>query len=85
VLEVVYLVFNEGYTATSGGDWMRPELCNEALRLGRMLAELAPQQAEVHGLVALMELQASRMAARTDARGNPCCSTSRTAPAGITC
>jgi RNA polymerase sigma factor (sigma-70 family) len=71
VLEVVYLVFNEGYTATSGGDWMRPELCNEALRLGRMLAELAPQQAEVHGLVALMELQASRMAARTDARGNP--------------
>lgn len=71
VLEVVYLVFNEGYTATSGGDWMRPELCSEALRLGRMLAELTPQQAEVHGLVALMEIQASRMAARTDAHGNP--------------
>ena len=71
VLEVVYLVFNEGYTATSGGDWMRPELCNEALRLGRMLAELAPEQAEVHGLVALMEIQASRTAARTDAEGNP--------------
>jgi len=71
VLEVVYLVFNEGYTATSGSDWMRPELCNEALRLGRMLAELAPDQAEVHGLVALMEIQASRTAARTDAQGNP--------------
>jgi RNA polymerase sigma factor (sigma-70 family) len=71
VLEVVYLVFNEGYTATSGSDWMRPELCNEALRLGRMLAELAPDQAEVHGLVALMEIQASRTAARTDAQGDP--------------
>lgn len=71
VLEVVYLVFNEGYTATSGGDWMRPELCAEALRLGRMLAKLAPQQAEVHGLVALMEIQASRTAARTDAQGKP--------------
>ena len=71
VLEVVYLVFNEGYTATSGGDWMRPELCNEALRLGRMLAELAPDQSEVHGLVALMEIQASRTAARTDREGNP--------------
>jgi RNA polymerase sigma factor (sigma-70 family) len=71
VLEVVYLVFNEGYTATSGSDWMRPELCNEALRLGRMLAELAPDQAEVHGLVALMEIQASRTAARTDAEGAP--------------
>jgi len=71
VLEVVYLVFNEGYTATSGGDWMRPELCNEALRLGRMLAELAPGQPEVHGLVALMEIQASRTAARTDRDGNP--------------
>lgn len=71
VLEVVYLVFNEGYTATSGGDWIRPELCSEALRLGRMLAELAPQQAEVHGLVALMEIQASRTAARIDAHGDP--------------
>lgn len=71
VLEVVYLIFNEGYTATSGDDWMRPELCSEALRLGRMLAELAPDQAEVHGLVALMEIQASRTAARTDAQGKP--------------
>jgi len=71
VLEVVYLVFNEGYTATGGSDWMRPELAQEALRLGRMLAELAPDEAEVHGLVALMELQASRMAARTDAQGRP--------------
>ncbi len=71
VLEVVYLVFNEGYTATSGGDWMRPALCNEALRLGRMLVELAPGQPEVLGLLALMELQASRTAARTDAAGQP--------------
>jgi RNA polymerase sigma factor (sigma-70 family) len=71
VLEVVYIVFNEGYTATSGGDWMRPALCDEALRLGRMLAGIAPQQAEVHGLLALMEIQASRTAARTDAKGRP--------------
>ncbi|MDB5873679.1 MAG: polymerase, sigma subunit, family [Ramlibacter sp.] len=71
VLEVVYLVFNEGYTATAGEDWMRPALCDEALRLGRMLAELAPQQSEVHGLVALMELQASRAGARVDAAGRP--------------
>jgi RNA polymerase sigma factor (sigma-70 family) len=71
VLEVVYLVFNEGYTATSGGDWMRPALCDEALRLGRMLAGIAPQQPEVHGLLALMEIQASRTAARTDAQGRP--------------
>jgi RNA polymerase sigma factor (sigma-70 family) len=71
VLEVVYLVFNEGYTATAGEDWMRPALTTEAIRLGRMLAELAPDQAEVHGLVALMELQASRAAARTDAAGKP--------------
>lgn len=69
VLEVVYLIFNEGYTATSGRDWMRPALCDEALRLGRMLAELAPDLAEVHGLVALMEIQASRLAARVDAQG----------------
>ena len=71
VLEVVYLVFNEGYTATAGEDWMRPTLTNEAIRLGRMLAGLAPQHAEVHGLVALMELQASRVAARIDASGKP--------------
>ncbi|MGI9218268.1 MAG: RNA polymerase sigma factor [Hydrogenophaga sp.] len=71
VLEVVYLVFNEGYTATSGADWMRPALCDEALRLGRMLARLAPQEAEVHGLLALMEIQASRAAARTDRDGHP--------------
>ena len=71
VLEVVYLVFNEGYTATSGSDWMRPALCDEALRLGRMLAQIAPQQPEVHGLLALMEIQASRTTARTDAEGRP--------------
>jgi RNA polymerase sigma factor (sigma-70 family) len=71
VLEVVYLVFNEGYTATSGEDWMRPALIDEALRLGRMLAELAPREPEVHGLVALMELQASRAKARLDASGQP--------------
>jgi len=71
VLEVVYLVFNEGYTATAGEDWMRPALVDEALRLGRMLAELAATEPEVHGLLALMELQASRTAARTDASGRP--------------
>jgi RNA polymerase sigma factor (sigma-70 family) len=71
VLEVIYLVFNEGYTATAGEDWMRPALCDEALRLGRMLAGLAPGHSEVHGLVALMELQASRAAARVDAQGRP--------------
>lgn len=71
VLEVVYLIFNEGYTATRGEDWMRPALCDEALRLGRMLAELAPHEAEAHGLIALMELQASRAAARVDASGKP--------------
>jgi RNA polymerase sigma factor (sigma-70 family) len=71
VLEVVYLVFNEGYTATSGDDWMRPALAQEALRLGRVLAGLAPDEPEVHGLVALMELQASRSAARVDAEGRP--------------
>ena len=71
VLEVVYLVFNEGYTATAGADWMRPELAQEALRLGRMLAGIAPREPEAHGLLALMELQASRMAARTDAQGRP--------------
>jgi RNA polymerase sigma factor (sigma-70 family) len=71
VLEVVYLIFNEGYSATAGDDWMRPALCEEALRLGRVLATLAPQEPEVHGLVALMELQASRTPARTDPDGNP--------------
>jgi len=71
VLEVVYLIFNEGYTATHGSDWMRPALCDEALRLGRMLAELAPDQAEVHGLLALMAIQASRTPARTNAQGQP--------------
>ena len=71
VLEVIYLVFNEGYAATAGEDWMRPALCEEALRLGRVLAGLAPAEPEVHGLVALMELQASRLPARLDAQGRP--------------
>ena len=71
VLEVIYLIYNEGYAATAGDDWMRPALCEDALRLGRILAELMPQEAEVHGLVALMELQTSRAAARTDAAGDP--------------
>ena len=71
VLEVIYLVFNEGYSATAGDDWMRPALCEEALRLGRILAELAPQEPEVHGLVALMEIQASRTAARLSPNGEP--------------
>jgi predicted RNA polymerase sigma factor len=71
VLEVVYLIFNEGYSATAGDDWMRPALCEEALRLGRILAELAPQEPEVHGLVALMEIQASRARARVGADGAP--------------
>ena len=71
VLEVVYLVFNEGYTATAGDDWMRPALLDEALRLGRMLAGLAPLEPEAHGLIALMELQASRARARVDAAGRP--------------
>jgi len=69
VLEVIYLVFNEGYSATAGDDWMRPALCEDALRLGRVLAELAPGEAEVHGLVALMEIQASRSAARVGPSG----------------
>src|SRR6201991_1149651 len=71
VLRVLYLVFNEGYAATAGGDWMRPALCEEAQRLGRVLAELMPSEAEVHGLVALMEIQASRAGARTGPGGEP--------------
>ncbi|MDQ7903112.1 RNA polymerase sigma factor [Phytohabitans sp. ZYX-F-186] len=71
VLEVIYLIFNEGYTATAGDDWMRPALCEEALRLGRIVAELIPNEPEVHGLVALMEIQASRSAARTGPAGEP--------------
>lgn len=71
VLEVIYLVFNEGYSATSGDDWMRPALCEDALRLGRILAELASQEPEVHGLVALMEIQASRSRARVSPAGEP--------------
>ncbi len=71
VLEVIYLIFNEGYTATAGDDWVRPALCEDALRLGRILAELAPDEAEVHGLVALMEIQASRLGARVGPAGEP--------------
>ena len=71
VLEVIYLIFNEGYSATAGEDWMRPALCEDALRLGRILAELAPREPEVHGLVALMEIQASRSGARTGPSGDP--------------
>ncbi|WP_423595766.1 RNA polymerase sigma factor [Roseateles sp. MS654] len=71
VLEVIYLIFNEGYTATSGERWIRQDLCDEALRLARMLVRLAPRESEVHGLLALMELQASRAAARVDAQGQP--------------
>ena len=86
VLEVIYLIFNEGYSATAGDDWMRPALCEDALRLGRILAELAPDEPEVHGLVALMEIQASRVARAHRARraSRSCCST-RTARAGISC
>src|SRR6266567_3914078 len=71
VLEVIYLVFNEGYSATAGEDWMRPALCEEALRLGRIVAELVPKEPEVHGLVALMEIQASRALARVGPSGEP--------------
>ena len=71
VLEVIYLIFNEGYSATSGDDWVRPALCQEALRLGRILAELVPGESEVHGLVALMEIQASRLGARVGPDGAP--------------
>src|SRR6266545_2656748 len=71
VLGVIYLIFNEGYAATAGDDWMRPGLCEDALRLGRILAELAPEEPEVHGLVALMEIQASRAGARIGPSGEP--------------
>ncbi|QYF96004.1 RNA polymerase sigma factor [Massilia sp. PAMC28688] len=71
VLQVIYLIFNEGYAASTGGDWLRPRLCEEALRLGRILAELAPREAEVHGLVALMEIQSSRARARVGPGGEP--------------
>ena len=71
VLEVIYLIFNEGYSATSGDDWVRPALCQDALRLGRIVAELAPDESEVHGLVALMEIQASRLRARVGPKGEP--------------
>jgi RNA polymerase sigma-70 factor, ECF subfamily len=71
VLEVIYLIFNEGHSATAGEDWVRPALCEEALRLGRILAELVPQESEVHGLVALMEIQASRLPARVGPSGEP--------------
>jgi RNA polymerase sigma factor (sigma-70 family) len=71
VLEVIYLVFNEGYAATSGDDWIRPALCEDALRLGRILAQLMPDEPEIHGLVALMEIQASRLRARTGPDGQP--------------
>jgi len=71
VLEVVYLIFNEGYLAAHGEEWLRPQLCDEALRMGRVLAGLAPDEPEVHGLVALMDLNASRVHARTDANGDP--------------
>ena len=71
VLQVIYLIFNEGYTATAGADWMRPALCEDALRLGRILANLVPQEPEAHGLVALMEIQASRSRARIGASGDP--------------
>jgi predicted RNA polymerase sigma factor len=70
-MEVIYLVFNEGYAATRGEDWMRPQLCEEALRLGRILAALAPSEPEAHGLLSLMELHASRTPARTDVSGEP--------------
>src|SRR5205085_12703499 len=71
VLEVIYLIFNEGYSATAGEEWMRPALCEDALRLGRILAELAPKEPEVHGLVALMEIQSSRSRARVSPSGEP--------------
>ena len=85
MLEVVYLIFNEGYAATAGEDWMRPELCEDALRLGRVLSALAPREGEVWGLLALMEIQASRTAARVARDGAPILLPTRTARAGTGC
>ena len=85
VLEVIYLVFNEGYSATAGDDWTRQDLCDEALRLGSVLAELAPREPEVHGLVALMEIQASRLRAARARAASPCSCSTRTARAGTGC
>ena len=82
VLEVVYLIFNEGYAAARGEDWLRPQLCDEALRMGRVLTSIAPHEPEAHGLLALMELNASRTAARTDAAGEPILCSTRTARSG---
>ena len=84
VLEVIYLIFNEGYSVTAGDNWVRPALCEKALRLGRVLAELVPRESEVHGLVALMELQASRLRRESDRREIRSCCSTRIAPAGIT-
>ena len=85
VLQVLYLVFNEGYSATSGDDWMRPSLCEDALRLGRILAGLVPDEPEVHGLVALMEIQASRSKARVGPAGDRSCCSIRIGRGGISC
>ncbi len=85
VMEVLYLIFNEGYSATAGHDWVRPALCQEALRLGRILAELTPGESEVHGLVSLMEIQASRLRARVTATGEPVLLTDQDRAAGTTC
>ena len=83
VLEVIYLIFNEGYSATAGDDWVRPALCEDALRLGRILGGLAPGDPEVHGLVALMELQASRLQARVGAPASRFSCSTRIAAGGI--
>ena len=85
VLQVIYLVFNEGYSATTGEDWMRPALTDEALRLGRVLAGLVPQEPEVHGLLALMEIQASRSPPGSARTASRCCCPTRTAGAGTGC
>ena len=85
MLEVVYLVYNEGYSATAGDDWLRPELCHEALRLGRILSALMPDDAEVHGLVALMEFQSSRLEARVGPTARRSSSSTRTGAPGTAC